>query len=253
MARARALGALVDPHYTRHTVRSDNLRGKLTSMRTGFSESWRVSIEDDQTAHAVLYVRDACGLVPPDDPVVPPRLIGDPPPSPISFTGEERVDAAPAWFGWWQRVVAYEGAAGLGELISPDGGDQALVHKLAEEHSKVFDPPDFTSLAAWPPLQAMARATSEPALRWRSSGPRRTPDDDSRWQTMRAAALEVCAAFEVSADRLSVGVISLAVEGNWWNLPRPGVLLCSQAVLMDQGLFGPLLRRSFIEGLSRTG
>jgi hypothetical protein len=221
-------------------------------VRTAGSESWHVSIEDEQTTHAVLFVRDACGLTPDDDPVVPPRLVGEVPDLGSSMTRSDRTRASAAWTDWWRRVAEFEGAKELGEITEGATREDAL-RRLTAAYAAVFDPPDFECLAAWPTLQSMSRTTCQQALRWHRHSATPIPPDHARWLVTKAVAEEACAAFHVSPSRLNAAVIALAVEGTWWNFPQPGVLLCSQEVLNEDGLFAPLLRETFARRLALGG
>ncbi len=197
-----------------------------------------------QAIHAVLYVRDACGLDPPADPVVPPRLAGNVADLAPKCSPTDREQAVAGWLEWWRRMVAVEGASLLGEVSSGAGG---AVPQRRDVARQVFDPPRFDSLGASPPLGRLARTSCEQALRWFT--PSRTRSETSRSRAMKVVAEEVCAANRVSPGSLNAGVVALDVEGPWWNFPRPGVLLCSRDVLADLSLFSPLLRRAFEAGL----
>jgi hypothetical protein len=132
-------------------------------MRKAESDSWRVSIGDGQTTHAVLFVRDACRLTPADDPIVPTHLVGDVPDLSSRLTKGDRTQASSAWLDWWRRVIEFEGAKELGEFTQRTAQSDA-VRRLAPSHREVFDPPDFESLATWPSLQSMSRTICEQAL-----------------------------------------------------------------------------------------
>lgn len=243
-------------HASSHLSRDDarwwpktNGQGERTSprrmqdvdVRTAGSASWRVAIEDDQTTHAVLYVRDACRLTP-EDPMVPPRLVGEVPDLSSALTDSDRTQASVSWLDWWGRVVRFEGVSQLGGFSTQ--------RDVVRERGAVFDPPDFQTLSRWPSLQSITRMTCEQALRWHKRSHTPSAQDRKRWQVMKAVVDEVCTDFQVDPSRLNAAVISLTVQGTWWHHPRLGVLLCSQGVLDDEELFAPLLRDAFTQGLA---
>jgi hypothetical protein len=53
----------------------------------------------------------------------------------------------------------------------------------------------------------------------------------------------------VSPERVNAAVIVLPVEGKWFNLAMPGILLCSQEFFFDDGHFARELQTTFESGL----
>jgi hypothetical protein len=207
-------------------------------MQLAGSESWRVGVGGGQTAHALLYVRDACQLAP-SGPQVPPKLAVGVELIDLGFSGGELAEASEGWTEWWRRYVQEEGLNKLGERAQMD---------------QLFSPRDLDHFASCPPLQEAARRSCRHALAWwrdnrQNSG--RTLHDSSHSQSMRTIAEAVMDEHQVGGERVRAGVIVLAVDGIWSNIPQPGVLLCSEAVFADSHIYGAELRRTLESGLTR--
>lgn len=69
-----------------------------------------MDIANEQAAHALLYVRDACGLTPADDPMVPPTLADQVPDRSSMLAGGDPLEAASDWLDWWKELVRFEGS-----------------------------------------------------------------------------------------------------------------------------------------------
>jgi hypothetical protein len=207
-------------------------------MRLAGSESWRVGVGGGQTAHALLYVRDACQLAP-SGPEVPPKLAAGVERIDLGFSAGERAEASEGWTEWWHRYVQEEGLNQQGEWA---------------HMNQLFSPRDFVHLASCPPLQEAARRSCDLALAWwreNRQNSRQTRHDSSRSQSMRAIAEALMDDHQVGGERVRAGVMVLAVDGVWSNIPQPGVLLCSEALFADSHLYGAELRRALESGLTR--
>ncbi len=207
-------------------------------MRLAGSESWRVAVGGGQTAHALLYVRDACQLAP-SGPEVPPKLAGGVELIDLGLSASELVEASEGWTEWWHRYVQEKGLNQLGERAQMD---------------QLLSPRDFDHLARCPPLQEAARRSCQHALAWwrdNRQHRRRTLHDSFDWLSMKDIAEAIMDEYQVGAKRVPAGVIVLAVDGVWSNIPQPGVLLCSEAAFADSHLCGAELRRTLESGLTR--
>jgi len=249
----------------------------IASMRKSGSESWRVAVGGDQATHAILYIRDACQLVP-SGPDVPPNLAGDVDLIDLGLSSVELAEASDGWTEWWRQYVAVEGSHQLGDRDSTT--IQEFQRRHQEDMGRVFGPREFDHLASCSPLQQAAQRSCEQALSWwrdhrqygrqaldvpssletlgswnqeiqKSVRTNPTDQDSSGWQSMKDIAEAVMDDFQVGADRVRAGVIVLAVEGVWSNIPQPGVLLCSEAVFADGQFYAAELRRAFESGLAR--
>jgi hypothetical protein len=240
------------------------------------SESWRVAVGGGQAEHALLFVRDACQLTP-SGPEVPTKLSGDIELIDLGFSSGDLAEASHGWLEWWRQYVQFEGLNQLG-----DRGVATLAESRRsrrERMAQVFSPRDFDHLASCPPLQEAAQRSREQALVWwrdnrqnghqslnvpssrealdswnpgdrRSGVTTRTDQDPSGWQSVKDVAEAVMDDYQVGAERVRAGVIVLAVEGSWSNIPQPGVLLCSEAAFADGPLYAAELRRAFESGLT---
>jgi hypothetical protein len=244
-------------------------------MRLAGSESWRVAVGGGQAEHALLYVRDACQLTP-SGPEVPPKLAGGVERIDLGFSSNEMAEASGGWTEWWRQYVQVEGLNQLGDRGVATSTE--FRRSCRAEIARVFDPRDFDHLAGCPSLQEAARRSCEQALVWwrdnrqngrqalsvpssletldswnqgiRRSGVTAPIDQNSSgWQSMKDIAEAIMDDYQVGAQRVRAGVIVLAVEGIWSNIPQPGVLLCSEAAIADGPLYAAELRRAIESGL----
>jgi len=219
------------------------------------ADSWHLSTSfGNATLHAALFLRDAFHLKPEDDATLPPRLMGDVPNLSALVPGFDPFEAACDWASWWERVLVYESAVALGEFT--DREDHDVLRDLAAARAKVFDPPNFPSMADSPPLQSLAKAAHREALRWskyRSSRSNPALHRVTRDSVVTRVAWETCVALHVTPSQLSATIMVLDVEGSWRSFPRPGLLLCSANVLRKESLFEEYLRETFLESLGVSG
>ena len=246
----------------------------------GTSGSWRIGVGGGQAVHAVLYIRDACGLSPAGIDI-PPPLAGPVENVDLGLSPSDQTEASDAWLEWWRRLVRVEGAAELGDTLGTSSKDEYRKARTPE-HRSVFDPPGFESLASCVPLQQAARRTSQQALAWWDRNRRRglqgegvpttfetlehvshrvrgvnDPADSGdgtlpSWTSYKAVAEAVIDEYQVSPNRVKAGVIILGVTGTWSCIPEPGVLLCSEEAFADNYLFTAELKKAFETGLNRT-
>jgi len=218
--------------------------------------SWRVGIESSSSLLDIaLFTRDACGLDVPADAGVPP---------PVATTVPDRRDAlAPAlrspagveWLSWWDAIVAQVGAVQLGSLVLPASTHQRL-ETLAALDQGLLDWPDLDALAPRPALREAVRAVGAEARRW-SGEQRRKVALDTRagdpspiaHTAVRDAAEAAMTRYAVPPERVRAGIVVLDVEGHWWHMAAPGVLVCSIATASDEARIRPLLDEAFRGGL----
>jgi hypothetical protein len=224
-------------------------------MRMAGHESWRVGVGGDQAVHSLLCIRDVCGLAP-SAPDVPPPLAGDLPAVLLDLRPDERAEMSVAWLDWWRRFIHVEGAVARGEFASAPDPREGRTRQQAAVF-EVFDPPDFASLRETAPLQKAAQRVGDQALRWGNESRRLQAhgrggaEGRAAWLAQKSVAESVMEEYQVSPARVSAGVIVLAVNGRWSNIPEPGVLLCSEEFFADGELFPPALKRAFEAGLRR--
>ena len=183
---------------------------------------------------------------------MPPRLDGGVELIDLGFSASELAEASDGWTEWWRGYVQVDG------LNQRDDRGMATDEEFRGSHpvqmEQVFNPRDFDHLASCPPLQQAARRSCEQALAWwrdNRQNSRHTIHDSSRSLSMRTIAEAVMDDHQVGGERVRAGVIVLAVDGIWSNIPHPGVLLCSEAVFADSHLYGAELRRTLESGLTR--
>jgi hypothetical protein len=130
------------------------------------SPSWRLTEAEGDRAHVLLYIRDVAALEVPADADAPPRLAGLPPrPAPV-LDDDRRRRAGHDWAGWWQALLEAERQDG-----APGLDDDASFRERAEGLRRVWDPPEFGSLADLPALREISVAIYPEARRWVDAGP----------------------------------------------------------------------------------
>ena len=88
---------------------------------------------------------------------------------------------------------------------------------------KVFDPPDFGSLAGMQPLQSAAIATSEVWVQWSVSQARNSVEPEKfAWPVVKDAAENTAAELGIPASDLNAYAHVLDVTGLWSYLAGPG-------------------------------
>jgi hypothetical protein len=220
-------------------------------MKTAGAESWSVTVGGGQMEHAVLYVRDACQLIPPADAVNPPPLAGGIIEAESPLDPRDLAEASDAWLRWWRRIVRMDCTTShptpSGRQRDPDERGARLQAREA-----VFDPPAFASLMEVPSLQLAAQRANRAALGWWSHGRTVVAGHRSHWHDAKIVAEEVIDTYHVSPGRVHATIFVLLVAREWSFFPAPGVAMCSASVMADSELYVPLLRRAFESGLSRT-
>ena len=221
-------------------------------MKPGGGGSWRVDIGNEQVAHALLYVRDACQLIPADDPIVPPRLADQVPDRSSMMAFGHRAAAAEDWLDWWTRLVRFEGSRFWENMLDLNVSESNVPDAVAA-HLRGVGSLDHGNKADEPSLQVVASTMAGEALSWasRSRRPIERQRRHAHWHVGRAVAEEIIDAYQVSPDRVRAGVTVLAVDGAWGHVSEPGVLLCSETAFEDEALFARLLREAFETGLAR--
>lgn len=199
-------------------------------MRKGGNESWRFAHDIDQVLHVLLYVRDALRLEVHHGQGVPPPLAGGVTDRTELLDAAARQEATRDWPPWWQAVVAELARTELGPGPSNVGEDEwvrerALRHRLAVDH------PEWSSLAGHRALQTAARALWGDGCRWltalRQSYLPPARQDVFAWELVRDAAERAVAGYQMSLGTVNGAALVLMVEGAWWELFSPGVVLCS--------------------------
>ncbi|WP_298209629.1 hypothetical protein [Ferrimicrobium sp.] len=221
-------------------------------MHPADSRSWHVSIaDDDLLIHLALFIRDTCRLVVPPNPSVPPQFAGD-----IgcidTFSASQRNQAGEQWLSWWNRILTFEAASGLGTLKIPSELTNRLDAAIIV-HQHLFDSPQLDALAEWPDLRQAAELSKDAAVRWwnKEGYPRHEggPRPIARDVSMAAIATDVADAMSVPAERLKACVSILAIQGRWASTPLPGFVLCSRLIAADADQMTALLAAAMRSGL----
>jgi hypothetical protein len=216
-------------------------------MQLAGQASWRFEVGNAQFLHLALFARDAAGLAVPHSADIPPRLT--PGVTPIRFQGQPAA-AAEQWAAWWRELVDHQLREARMKRESSQGQDPLLrARAMGERLQKVFDPPDYASLARMPELRTAAVATFADGLRWFRSATGSSAGGSAR--EMFASQLVQDAATNAAADRgvpvsdLSAVVNVLQVEGAWSYLAGPGCAFCSAALRGDPAAVSIFLRGAF--------
>ncbi len=189
------------------------------------TSSWRLEIDGDQSAHLILFVRDACDI----SPIgldVPPPLIGGVAKHDLGLNPLETAELTKAWSTWWRKFLHNEGDIVLGESY----------RALSRE---VFDPPRFESLANYRPLQEVAQRLWPLGEPWRLYSPY---IHQPLTENVAKCVLETQG---VGADKLRANVKVLLVEGMWSSIPEPGLLLCSARLFDNREFYALELQKAF--------
>jgi hypothetical protein len=222
--------------------------------------------------------------VPP--PLAPGWLAGGPPAGLAAVTSAARATAAGQWLTWWRRLVVATVAETRSR--PPAGGDTAammdwLRARAARENAS-FDPPEFASLASTPELRAVVAASHAASRRGGSAAtseidieggpdvgyrvprrpfdhgaeqagpgprPRRGADRSGSfdYRLIRSIAEQTAADFGVPPDAIDGTAHVLDVQGSWWHVAAPGIVLCSPAVTTDAAGAAELLSAVFASRL----
>jgi hypothetical protein len=213
------------------------------------SSSWRLTEADGDRAHVLLYIRDVAALEVPAEAGAPPRLVGLPPPGFPILDDDRRRRAGGEWADWWHALLEVEGR----EQAYPDEDDESSFRAWAEDLGRVWDVPEFWSLADHRALREVALRVYPEARRWVDAGPsspsRLRGEGHFPWATVRDTAEGVAAERGVGPGAVRGSVMVLDVEGLWWRRVAPGTALCSTAATEDLPTARTILRDAFESGL----
>jgi hypothetical protein len=213
------------------------------------SPSWRLAEDEGSRLHVLLYIRDVAALEVPAEVDAPPCLVGvSPHGSPVP-DDDRRRRAGRDWADWWQALLEVEQR----EMPNIDLDDSSF-RAWAADLGRVWDAPEFRSLAHVPALRKVTLALYPEACRWVDAGPR-SPSRRHRhghfaWTTIRDTAEGVAAERGVSRGEVRGRVLVLDVEGVWWRRVAPGTVLCSAAATEDVRTARTVLRDVFESGLA---
>ncbi len=215
-------------------------------MKFAGSKSWSFTESaGEQFVHSTLFVRDAFGLQPKGDPLVPPPLVNGPGPRNWRADWPEREQAGQDWVGWYRAALA--------TVVNPRAGE-IRGHLAAIEAT--FDEPGFESMAARPGLQCAARDAWADGSRWSGAlGPRPGIDGPQpsliAWDLIRQTAEDVAFDRYVDIGAVHGHVVVLDVQGSWWQEAGRGVMTCSANALKSAATAHAIVRRVFESGLER--
>ena len=216
-------------------------------MRRAGTESWRLSIsKGDQSLHVALYLRDAYHISTPEADV-PPALLGLVERVETGLDPSDVLELTTSWLWWWRRIVQFESRRGLGDRFGASGNED-FVQAMALAHQSVFDPLEaFASLSEHPLLQEAAVQTWQHANEWTRL---RSRQEERRGSLVpKNVAEAVIAEHAVSPGSVRGAAIILSVTGSWSRIVEPGVVLCSEAVYLDDSQFAAVLKDTFESGL----
>lgn len=210
--------------------------------------SWSFSANlGGETAHA-LFIRDAGRLPVGPAPGVPPRCSPPVPDLTALLTGVDIDSAAAQWVEWWHALVTSAGRVQLaGDLfdLSGDGGNDDW-HRLHQQRASVFDPPQFTSMNGHPALHTVVRALYGRPDIWPQRPPGHGPAPLIGNGIAKHVVHEVARERQVSVDSLGACALVLPVEGIWWAVSGPGVVLASLQAARDHAAATELVRAAFM-------
>ncbi len=221
-------------------------------MKRAGAPSWKVSVTHaSQLLHAVLFIRDALGLTTGSAGTKVPTLLGEVPDLTARAGDVDLGDVSTQWPAWWRRVVLFECAMALGEF----SGESGRAIAGPDSPPRVFDPPEFESLANAHDLRVVARALYHEALHWRRESS--FHDLDATRRAARSGAInrvvnELTTAEGIPAELLVAAVVVVDVEGFWSESPRSGVLLASPEYVEDETFFTLGLREVLVANAAKT-
>jgi hypothetical protein len=212
-------------------------------VRRAGSQSWSFAHGIEQLPHAAVYVRDAAGLEPPPDPVLPPRLgVADDQRRDV-LDAAGRAEAGAQWLRWWRGLVAAEATERVspGEVIQYSWwpGDDGRIAGLG--------------LGDQSALQQAVAAAFYDGCRW--FGRHRLPEPGTgrecfEWHLVRDVAEQVARGHQVSLGAVRGTAVVLRVDGNWWAGFGPGVTACSVTCAQDPQTARDVLLEAFESGLT---
>ena len=216
-------------------------------MKLAGTRSWRFAVDAGDLLHLALRVRDGARLQVPAAEDVPPPL--STPPAPVSVD-LDRESAGAEWLTWWRELVALEGRR---QLLRPDRVSErwgTVTRRLRKEQTALADPPRFEALRERGGLHAAACAVG-PA-------PRRSVDralqaarggrDVIDWEIVNAAVHAVARETGAELNSLNGCALVLLVQGSWWQLASPGVVLASLDAAVDPSVADALVRTALRSG-----
>jgi hypothetical protein len=212
-------------------------------MRLARSQSWTFRHGIEQLPHAAVYVRDATGLQPPPDPVLPPRL-GVPDHQRRDVLGEAgRAEAGAQWLRWWRGLVTAEATdRGSGGEVMPHSvwpGDDGKIAGLG--------PGDQSA------LQHAVMAAFDDGCRWfdRWRPPVRQAEQACfDWRLVRDVAEDVARRHHLSPGAVHGAAVVLRAKGNWWAGFGSGATACSLTCAQDPQTATNVLLEAFESGLT---
>ncbi|MGY1590911.1 hypothetical protein ACI79D_02925 [Geodermatophilus sp. SYSU D00708] len=217
-------------------------------MRTTGSPSWQLTEAEGDRAHVLLYIRDVAALEVSAEVDAPPRLVGLPPHHSPVWDDDLRRRAGREWAQWWRALLEVEGRE------QSDADDDASFWAWAEDLGRVWDAPEFPSLADRRDLREVTLTLYPEARRWVDAGPsspsRLRGEGHFPWATVRDTAEGVAAERGVSPGEVRGRVVVLDVESLWWRRVAPGTVLCSTAATEDPAAARAILRDAFGSGLA---
>ncbi len=155
------------------------------------------------------------------------------------------------WAGWWHALLEVERQ---GQAGPADHEDDASFRAWAEDLRRVWDAPEFWSLADLRPLREVTVALHPEAHRWVDAGPsspsRRRTWGHFPWTTVSDTAEAIAAERGVSPGAVPGQVMVLDVEGVWWRRVAPGTVLCSTTAAEAPLTARTVLREAFESGLA---
>lgn len=208
-------------------------------MKRDGKPSWRFASQRSQTLHALLFIRDVLRLHVDGVEGTPPLVEVEA--EIAAMNASDRADAAQQWPSWWHTIVAWE-AKQAAPLEDEDIRER--LQRMAAEAAQIIDPPSWASLSDRPALRVAAQRCFDEGLRWRRPSTRRD-STGLPWQLVQEVADALIQELDISPDALKGCALLLDVNGLWWHLESPGVVLCSTAVAEDRETSVAVLRAAF--------
>ncbi|MCA1845597.1 MAG: hypothetical protein LC792_20870, partial [Actinobacteria bacterium] len=186
--------------------------------------SWRFGTDLSGILHAALFVRDALDLPVGAGAPIPPRLEGDVPDLTSQLSAQARPDGAAAWPAWWETLLRLE--LRKDELA----GDPERIREHLGNLTETVDAPEWASLHDRPALRSAAQVAFEDGRRWADAAlkPVMQPNQTRplfRWDWIRDVAEQVAGERAVDVGAVHGSAQVLLVEGSWWTLLEPRVVL----------------------------
>lgn len=196
--------------------------------------SWSLSTDVSHAMHVALYVRDTCGL----DSDRPPRT------AVAIATADGSETASAEWRRWWEDIVRVE----CDERATSDDLGIGYDGWLSRRRP-LGEPPAFEVLADRPELQAMAVRCQSEASEWAEACRRALQRPDQlAWPLLHEVVEQVAAERGVTTGELHARIFVLRVAGPWWQVVRPGVVMCSEETMRDAP--EPALWAAFVSSLT---